>query len=261
MALRSPAAGERLPLVIPAAIAAAWLAALAAEASGQGRLLHHDALIEGRLPPPIAFIVFLLAWQFMIVAMMLPSSLPMARHYAGVVKRQGLGWRALYVFLGGYAVVWTAFGAIAFMGDVNVHRVVDSTSWLQAHPWLIAGSTLAVAGGFQFSSLKNRCLTQCRQPFAFLVHQRLRGVNSPFRLGLSHGLFCLGCCWALMLLMFAAGVANMVWMAGLAAVMIYEKVAGRGERLAPVVGYVLLAWAVLVLIHPPWLPHALAGVA
>jgi predicted metal-binding membrane protein len=192
---------------------------------------------------------------------MLPSSVPMARHYTGVVRRQGLGRRAFYVFLAGYALVWTVFGALAFLGDLNLHRLVDGTPWLGAHPWLIAGATLAVAGGFQFSSLKDRCLTQCRQPYAFLVHQRIRGVQTPFLLGRNHGMYCLGCCWALMLLMFAAGVANLVWMAGLAAVMIYEKVGRRGESLAPVVGCVLLAWAVVVLIHPTWLPQGLAGVA
>ena len=80
-------------------------------------------------------------------------------------------------------------------------------------------------------------------------------------MGRGHGLFCLGCCWALMLVMFAAGVSNLLWMAGLAAVMAYEKIGRRGQQLSPVVGAVLLAWAGLVLAHPAWLPHAMAGIS
>ena len=95
---------------------------------------------------------------------------------------------------------------------------------------------------------------------AFLLPRYRRGTAAAFRLGRQHGVFCLGCCWALMLVMFAAGVANLAWMALLGTVMAYEKVAARGERVVPVVGVTLLTWAALVAAHPAWLPHALAGV-
>src|SRR2546423_13129533 len=98
-------------------------------------------------------------------------------------------------------------------------------------------------------------------PAVYLMRQRLAGVADPLRLGIGHGLDCLGCCWALMLLMFAAGVANLAWMAALAGVMLYEKVATSGRRLTPVVGAVLVAWGTAVIVHPTWLPHALAGVS
>jgi predicted metal-binding membrane protein len=136
---------------------------------------------------------------------------------------------------------------------------VDSTPWLQAHSWLIAGGTLLTAGAFQFSALKDRCLSQCRHPGAFLVRHYERGLDGAFRLGRRHGLFCLGCCWALMLLMFAAGVANLWWMAALTALMVYEKTGSQGDRTVPVSGVVLLAWGALVLVHPAWLPAAVAG--
>ena len=120
---------------------------------------------------------------------------------------------------------------------------------------MVAGATLALAGAFQFSAVKDRCLDVCRHPGAYLLRHYRRGTAEAFRTGREHGLFCLGCCWALMLVMFAAGVTNLVWMAGLAAVMAYEKTGRRGRQLTPVVGAALLAWAALVLAHPAWLPH------
>jgi predicted metal-binding membrane protein len=162
-------------------------------------------------------------------------------------------------FLAGYAVVWSAFGALAFSGDVVVHDVVDSTPWLAARPWLIAGGVLALAGAFQFSSLKDACLRQCRHPGAYLMRHYERGLGGAFRLGRGHGLFCLGCCWALMLVMFAAGVANLWWMAALTAVMVYEKTGTGGRRAVPVAGLILLGFAALTLAHPAWMPAVLGG--
>jgi predicted metal-binding membrane protein len=252
-------ARQRVSAAIPAAIAGAWLLAIAAQASGNGRLLHHDTLIEGGLPFAVALALFLLAWQGMTAAMMLPSSLPLVRLFAIASARQERPRAAMAAFLCGYALVWTAFGWAAFCGDAVVHGVVDSSPWLQAHSWLIAGGTLLTAGAFQFSALKDRCLSRCRHPGAFLVRHYERGLDGAFRLGRRHGLFCLGCCWALMLLMFAAGVANLWWMAALTAVMVYEKTGSQGDRTVPVSGVALLAWGALVLVHPGWLPSAVAG--
>jgi predicted metal-binding membrane protein len=162
-------------------------------------------------------------------------------------------------FLAGYALVWTAFGAIAFTGDLFVHRTVDSTPWLHARPWLIAGGVLAIAGAFQFTPLKDACLRACRHPGIYLTRHYERGIVGAFRLGRGHGIFCLGCCWALMLVMFAAGVANLWWMAALTALMVYEKTGAGGRRAVPVAGLTLLALAALVLAHPSWLPGVLAA--
>jgi predicted metal-binding membrane protein len=251
--------GRRVAPAIPAAIAGAWLLAIVAQASGSGRLLHHDVLIEGDLPFGVALGLFLLAWQGMTAAMMLPSSLPLVRLFAVASAAQPRPRAAMAAFLGGYAVVWTAFGWAAFCGDALIHTGVDSSPWLHAHSWLIAGGTLMAAGAFQFSSLKDRCLSQCRHPGAFMMRHYARGLDGAFALGRRHGLFCLGCCWALMLLMFAAGVANLWWMAALTALMVYEKTGSQGDRTVPVSGIVLLAWGALVVLHPVWLPSALAG--
>ena len=249
----------RVPPPVVAAIAGAWVLAVLAEASGRGSELHHDALIEGSLPYGLAVLLFLLAWQAMVAAMMLPSSLPLVRLFAAAAAAQPRPRAAKAAFLSGYVLVWTLFGWFAFAGDTMIHAAVDRTPWLHRHDWLIAGGTLALAGAFQFSALKDRCLEVCRQPGAFMLRHYRRGVPEAFALGRRHGLFCLGCCWALMLLMFAAGVANLWWMAGLTALMVYEKTGRGGRRAVPAAGFLLLACAALVLAHPHWLPAILGG--
>jgi predicted metal-binding membrane protein len=247
------------PPVVIAAIAGAWILAVIAQSSGEARLLHHDALIEGDLAFGIALVLFLLAWQVMIAAMMLPSSLPLIRLFGRAAGAQERPRAAMAAFLGGYALIWTMFGWAAFVGDAVLHNLVDHTPWLAAHPWLIAGGVLVGAGTFQFTALKNRCLQRCRNPRAFILARYDRGPHSAFRLGRDHGLFCLGCCWALMLVMFAAGVANLWWMAALTGLMVLEKTAPSGGRSVPASGLVLLGWGALVLLQPPWLPAALAA--
>jgi predicted metal-binding membrane protein len=249
----------RVPHAVLGAITVAWALAVAAEASGRGSALHHDALIEGKLPYALALVLFLVAWQAMVVAMMVPSSLPLLRLYATAAAGQPRPRGAMAAFLAGYALIWTVFGWLAFVGDTMVHATVDRTPWLQHHDWVIAGGTLALAGAFQFSRLKDRCLEVCRHPGAFILRHYERGLPAGFALGRRHGLFCLGCCWALMLLMFAAGVANLWWMAGLTALMVYEKTGTDGRRAVPVAGIALLACAALVLAHPHWLPAILGG--
>jgi predicted metal-binding membrane protein len=253
------ASRPRLPPAVPAAIAGAWILAAAAQATGQGRALHHDALLHGGLPAWAAAGLFVLAWQAMIAAMMLPTTIPLLRHFARAAAGQPRPRAVVAALLGGYALVWTAFGYLTFVGDLMLHRVVDAAPWLTERPWLVAGSVLAGAGAFQFTGLKDRCLRKCRHPGAFLLRYYERGVDGAFRLGRRHGMHCLGCCWALMLVMFAAGAANLWWMAALTALMVVEKTARRGTQAVPVAGVVLLAWGALVLAHPAWLPAALAG--
>lgn len=230
-----------------AAIVIAWGLALAAQATGAAGLVHHDALLEGDLPLPVALGLFALAWQAMIVAMMLPSSLPLMRLFGEVAARQPRALRLRASLYGGYAIVWTAFGLGAFLFDVAVHATVEGSPWLSRHDWLIGGGLIAAAGAFQFTPLKYACLDNCRAPGAFLLRHYERGAEGALRLGLRHGAFCVGCCWALMLVMFAAGVASLVWMALLTTVMVLEKTHPVGRQLAPVVGAALIGFASVVL--------------
>ena len=246
---------RRIPLAVPVAIALAWAVALAAEASGVAHGLHHDGLLEGGPPVWAALLLFVVSWQLMTVAMMLPSSLPLVRLFWAASRRRG----ALAAFLSGYGVVWASFGVAAFAGDALLHQLVHALPALEQRPWLIGGAVLVAAGAFQFTSLKEACLEKCRHPGVFLMSKYRRGAGAAFRLGREHGVFCVGCCWALMLVMFAAGFANLVWMAVLAAVMAYEKIARRGRALTPVLGAALASWGAVVLAHPAWLPSALGG--
>ncbi|HET7743577.1 MAG TPA: DUF2182 domain-containing protein [Gaiellaceae bacterium] len=259
----APAAGHvaraRVPAVIVVAIGGAWALALAAFATGREHALH-GASLTGHGPPLWgAVLLFLLAWQAMIAAMMLPSSLPLVRLFGAAAARQERPGPALAAFLGGYAVLWSVFGLLAFVGDAGIHRAVDAVPSLALRPWLLGGVALVLAGAFQFSGLKDRCLQKCRQPGPFLLAHYKRGARGGFELGARHGVFCLGCCWALMLVMFVSGVAMLWWMAALTALMVYEKVGRHGVVAARAAGVGLLASGTLLLVHPIWLPSALGG--
>jgi predicted metal-binding membrane protein len=241
------AAPRGAPRPIMVSIAVAWALAIAGQLGGTAVLLRHDALIQGSLPFVIALGVSLLAWQAMVVAMMIPSSLPLIGLFAHTSRRQSRPHAAMTAFLGGYALAWAAFGAAAFLFDLAVHASVDAWPWLQRHDWLIGGGVLVVAGVFQFTPLKYACLDSCRGPESFLLRHYDRGVRPALRLGVRHGVFCVGCCWALMLVMFAVGVANLVWMAALTAVMVHEKTRPAGRAAVPVTGVALLGLASIVL--------------
>jgi predicted metal-binding membrane protein len=223
-----------------------------AEIMGTARLVHHDALAHNDLPLIAVLGIFVIAWQLMIVAMMLPSSLPLIRLFRVAAANQPSPGRATLGLLVGYSAVWTAFGVVAFLGDLGFHQLVHGWPWLETRPQVIAGSVLMLAGAFQFSSLKERCLRECRHPGPFLLQHYRRGVEAAFRLGSAHGLFCVGCCWALMLVGFAAGVANLWWMVALMALMVFEKTGRGGERGVGPIGAGLIILGGLTLVTPAW---------
>ena len=237
------------PRPILAGIAAAWAVAIAAQVAGAAALVHHDALLVDGPPPLVAGLLFLLSWQVMIAAMMLPSSLPMVRMFSVASASAPAHGQAMAAFIGGYAAVWSAFGALAFVFDAGLHALVESSPWLHERDWAIGAGVLALAGAFQFTPLKDACLDKCRHPGQFLRRFYERGVGGGFRLGARHGAFCVGCCWALMLVMFAAGVASLIWMALLTALMVHEKTRPAGARAVPVTGVALLAAASVVFLY------------
>ena len=257
---------RRVPVGVVLGIAVAWAVAIGVSAAGHSELLHHDVLARGQdaamehhhghgdrvLPLVAAVAVVLVGWQVMVAAMMLPSTVPLLRLFAHTSARQERPHAALGAFVAGYAVVWAIFGAIAVAGDLALHRLVDGRPGVEER--LLPGVVLLLAGAFQFTDLKDRCLQQCRHPALWMLRHYRRGVASAFDLGRRHGVFCLGCCWALMLLMFAAGVANLLWMAALAALMAYEKIGRHGERVARVAGVGLVVWGIVVLADGAWLP-------
>jgi predicted metal-binding membrane protein len=236
-------------LVVPAMIAGAWMTVLVAQATGTAAALHHHALIENGPPLWVALPLFLVAWQVMIVAMMLPASLPAVRSFQAGSLALSRPSFAIAALLGAYGIIWAAVGFLAFMGDFVLHQVVDAWPWLAARPWLIEAGVLALAGSYQFLPLKRRALAACRHPGHLASSASLPELSAT-QLGVRHALECLGSSWALMLVMFAAGFASLWTMAALTVLMLYEATGRHGPRAATAAGIILLMAALTVLSGP-----------
>jgi predicted metal-binding membrane protein len=241
---RSPA------FVFVAAIALAWGICIAAETSGAAVLVHHHTLYHSGLPVWIALLVVMLAWQSMTAAMMLPSSLPFMLLFARVSARAHRAGLAVTSFTVAYFAVWTGFAAWAMGFDWLLHGFVHDTPWLLLHDSVIAAGILLLAAVYQVTPMKSACLRSCRAPGTFLMQRYRRGLRPAILLGLEHGLFCLGCCWALMLVMFSVGIAHLAWMGALAVVMLVEKALPWGERIVAPVAMMLGVLAVVAVVVP-----------
>ncbi len=193
--------------------------------------------------------VFLLMWQAMMIAMMLPSSWPMLELYSRVARNTGQRWPMFDTVLAaaGYFAIWGVFGIVAFTAGFEVSRAAMVSPQLSRWIPAAAGLSLILAGVWQLTPLKQSCLKHCREPLLFLGHTYKPGAWGGFRVGLHHGAFCAMCCWALMLMQLVLGVMNIAVMAGVAAIIGTEKLWRRGPLLARVVGIVsIVAGVVLV---------------
>jgi predicted metal-binding membrane protein len=226
---------------------ACWMVTVGLIIVGGINVADHDTVIEDSpLPWPLLLTAFVGAWLVMVGAMMLPTTVPMVRLFTVISARTPHPWSARATFFAAYLTVWTGFALVALGGDTGVHTLVDHWSWLHAREGLVLAGALAVAGLVQFSPLKERCLTLCRDPKAFLYQHYRRGLGGAWTVGIRHGLSCLGCCWGLMLVMFATGVGSLAWMAGLTVVMVAEKTTRWGLRLVAPVGIALLLAATAI---------------
>jgi predicted metal-binding membrane protein len=238
----------------------AWLTLWAWDRSPYGRYLGHGQLgeigLDGTMGSVIlAATLYLAGWTLMTVAMMLPTTLPLLEIFRRLTARRPERWQLVALVITGYLGIWVAFGAAAHFADWVLHQVVERSTWLEANAWVIGAGTLLLAGGFQFTRLKYRCLDKCRTPLSFVM-EYWRGRHdhrNALLLGINHGIFCVGCCWALMLLMFAVGVGNVGWMLGLGAVMAVEKNMPWGRKLSAPLGMALLGWGALILLYHSWL--------
>ena len=204
---------------------------------------------------PAYWLTMLLMWWVMMVAMMVPSAAPMILLYARVVRHgqtRGEIPGALAptaAFAAGYLLCWLGFSAFVTALQFALERsgLVDGMMmWATDHR--LTATLLIVAGLYQLSPLKKACLTQCRSPVEFLARNWRPGRSGAFRLGILHGAYCLGCCWALMLLLFAAGIMNLVWIAGLAILVLVEKLTPVGAALAkPLAALLIVGGAALFL--------------
>jgi predicted metal-binding membrane protein len=198
---------------------------------------------------PQTWLLAVAMWSTMMVAMMAPSAAPMILLYAKVRRhalsqgRDAGGLAPNAVFAAGYLIVWLAFSlaAASLQGALEASTLVSATLMSSASRWLSAGVLIA-AGLYQFSPLKTLCLTQCRAPAGFLSRHWRPGAAGALRLGILHGAYCLGCCWALMALLFVGGVMNLAWIAALALLVTAEKLLPAGPWVARVAGALLVAW-------------------
>ena len=224
--------------------AVAWLSLVAWASSPYAPYLGHEAGVTA--PVPLEAALFAAGWVLMILAMMLPSSIPLVVTFGALVRRRPRPRLLVGLLLGGYLVVWAAFGLGAWVLDRAIHAAVEALPWLAEHPQLILGATLAVAGLWQFSPLRDRCLDECRTPLGFVV-ARWRGTEprrEALAMGIAHGAFCIGCCWSLMLVMFGVGMTSLALMLLLGAVTAVEKNVASGRRLSHPLGIVLILAAV-----------------
>jgi predicted metal-binding membrane protein len=198
-----------------------------------------------------ASFAFLLMWQAMMIAMMLPSSWPTLELYSRVARYTGQRHPMLNTILAGvgYFTVWGAFGAIAFAAGFEISRAAMLSPQLSRWIPVAAGVSLVLAGIWQLTPLKQSCLNHCRDPLMFLGHAYKPGVWGGFRVGLHHGAFCAACCWALMLMQMVLGVMNLAVMVGVAAIIATEKLWKRGPFLARLVGSVSIVAGIVLVVR------------
>ena len=236
--------------------------------TGAGTGMSTVAMTTWEFPPPVYqagagsgwqlsyWLVMLLMWWVMMIAMMVPSAAPMIFLYARVFRhhhaRQGANTVIIptSAFLLGYLLSWFGFSLLA----TTVQWALEQTGlvhgmmmWSTSHT-LSAGFLIA-AGLYQLSPLKNVCLEHCRSPAGFLADHWRKGRFGALRMGIEHGSYCVGCCWLLMLLLFVGGAMNLVWIAGLAMLVLLEKLLAKGEGLARLSGVLLIVAGAYLLLE------------
>lgn len=226
-------------VALVACAAAAWLITIqqAASMSGMGGVAMLGAGI------------FMVTWVVMMVAMMFPAVSPMVLAHASVVRSRGQGVTPSIAFVGGYLVVWTAAGLV----PLALIQLLGSSVAAPFGGWLprTAGAVVLLAGVYQLTPLKNACLRACRSPLGFILsHDFGGGASAAARAGLSHGLYCLGCCWALMAVLAVLGLMNIAWMAIFAVVFFLEKNWRYGFPLSRVIGVACVAGGLAAVVWP-----------
>ena len=187
-------------------------------------------------------------WAVMMVAMMVPSAAPAILLFAAISRQRrerpgALGPTAM--FLLGYLALWTGFSVMATLAQWGLHTASLMTGMSGVGP-ILGAVLLAAAGIFQWTPLKHACLAHCRSPQGFFMTEWREGAQGALRMGFRHGVYCVGCCWLLMSLLFVAGVMNLLWVAVMAAFVLVEKVAPAGEWVSRIAGLVLVGWGLWI---------------
>jgi predicted metal-binding membrane protein len=215
--------------------------------AGQGLMMPASAPWQ-----PIEFGYVLAMWTVMMIGMMTPSATPMILIYARVGRQaasKGQPFAASSWFAAGYLLAWTAFALIATSAQWALERAALLTPTMQSASNVLGGSVLIAAGLYQWTPVKEACLSYCRAPLVFIMRHGgfRREASGAVALGFCHGLYCVGCCWALMALLFVGGVMNLLWIAGLAILVLLEKAIPFGRTVARLAGLAFIAGGVWLL--------------
>jgi predicted metal-binding membrane protein len=206
--------------------------------------------------------LFIAIWIAMMVAMMFPTAAPMILTFARVHennKAQGRPFVPAWVFTTAYLSIWTAAGALAYGAAVGLDELAGHSRWLMDNAPRIGGAVIVVAGLYQLSPLKYRCLSKCRTPLSWVLTSWRDGYSGSVRMGLQHGLYCLGCCWLLFVILFPLGLMNVGAMALITVLIFAEKSAPYGRQVAALAAVGLIAYGALVIFMPDLLPMTMGG--
>lgn len=243
--------GPRLPIAaaLVAVTVLCWLY-LFAEAAGMRAM----GDITMAMPPKgaVDLVLLLAMWWIMMIGMMLPSAAPMILTFATVNARRrarAQPWVPTALFVAGYAVAWGGFSIVATLAQWALESVaLVAPMTMSVTSARLGGALFVAAGVYQLTPLKHACLVTCRSPFDFVVNRWRDGALGALRMGLEHGLSCLGCCWILMALLFVFGAMNLLWVAVLALVVLAEKMLPFGEWTARIGGVLLMGGGLWFLV-------------
>ncbi len=244
---------QRDRVIVVAALAAVILAAWAYLLAGAG-MEHHE--MDGMTMPMMRsewsaayFALMLAMWSVMMAAMMLPSAAPMILFHAMISRQRAQAKSATAWFVLGYIAVWGAFSLAAAVMQWALATLELLSPMMESTSQALAGSLLIAAGVYQWTPLKQSCLRKCRSPLDFVIEFWREGDWGAFAMGLRHGGYCVGCCWLLMLLLFVGGLMNLMWIAGLAAFVLVEKLAPAGHWAGRAAGALLAVWGMLEIFN------------
>jgi predicted metal-binding membrane protein len=201
--------------------------------------------------------LFLAIWVVMMIAMMFPTVAPMILVFARVQRDRGsFEWAFMTtcVFVGAYLLIWTLFGGLLYLGALAAPGLAQQIPWIMMNAARIGGGILVLAGLYQLTPLKRVCLAKCRTPQDFILHSWREGYPGSFRMGLEHGIYCLGGNWLLFVLLFPLGMMNIAALVLLTALIFAEKVVPRGARIAQFAALALILYGALVIVVPAALP-------
>jgi predicted metal-binding membrane protein len=204
--------------------------------------------------------VFLAIWIVMMVAMMFPTAAPMILMFNRVAagkRARGQTFVPTWVFVGAYLLIWTLFGVLAYGLALGATALAERAMGLMEQAARIGGVVLILAGLYQLSPLKQLCLSKCRTPLSFLLSSWREGYGGAVRMGLEHGLYCLGCCWLLFVILFPLGIMNVAAMALITLLIFAEKTLPSGPQVGRVAAGILIAYGALVVVMPHLLPTML----